>query len=360
VNRAITLSGPVRDVLLHSRQATLLYALENIDATLVDDELLNMVDQFETVAAPELRPRLARVILQLLEKNLGRSALRPVVERILEVSPDRGMPETRSAGREQIDSRIVARLRMFQETPNDVVPAHSAGDTNEIPLLPPGRYHYTEETKLNAISLIVASRNPGDYELVEQGISRLGSMDLHSALHALESADRADDDFVYKTIEGHMSAILPEYRIYCAWLLRERYGLKPSQFLLQLLSAEETRVHKYTFSLFDTRQIEKELLDGILAELNSIERIKPWLLIYRIKLLGRRESFAPPDLGQLRGQDVATKLKAVSKHPLPHVRLAAYRSLRAYPEFVNRATVAQWMRADAEPRIRSLAPQIGA
>jgi hypothetical protein len=360
VNRAIGLSGPVRDILLHSRQATLLYALENIDASNVDDDLLKVVDQFEITAAVELRPRLALVIVRLLEKNPRRSALRPIVERMLEVLPD---SEASAAGGGKLDPNLAAKLEALQQNAKKTTlpPLKSEEEKEEeeakIPLLPPARYHYTEETKLNAIALIIGARNPDAYELAEEGIRRLGRMDLHAALYALRSVDIADDGFVYKTIEGHINAALPEYRIYCAWLLRERYGPKPAEFLLRLLSAEETRVHRYTFSLFETRQIEKELLHGILVEMRVFESMKPWLLIYRIKLLSRRVNFAPSDISDTLGQAVAEMLKAVVRHARPSIRLEAYRALNEYPEFIDRQTVVKWMREDPEPHIQALASQ---
>lgn len=360
VNRAVSMLGSVRDVLLHSRQLTLLYALENIDPASVDDNLLDTVDRFEVAATSELRPRLAHVILRLLEKNPGRSALRPVVVRMLEVgsAQEHTTQEVPISVSESLTSESAMRLRNWQVSADVVMRVSSRLEVGEadILLLPPARHHYTEETKLNAISLLISSRNLHDYELVEQGIRKLGRMDLHSALFALQSVDVADDNFVYNTIEGYLDADLPEYRIYCAWLLRERYGRRPSEFLLRLLSADETRVHTYTFSLFDTRQIEKELVDGIRVEMTTFERMKPWHLVYRIKLFGKRTSFAAPaDFERSGGESCASALRAVTKHRLPYVRLAAYRSLAAYPEFVPPQSLTRWMQADADPHIQALA-----
>jgi hypothetical protein len=329
VNRAISSSGPVLQVLLRSRQASLLQALEHINTGNVDDELLNVVNEFEMTVADELRPRLSGVLTNLLEKNPGRSALRPAIARMLNVDP-------------------VASSSPVKKKEDE-----------ELLLLPPARYHYSEETKLNAIALIIGSRSSEDYELAEQAMRKLGRMDLHAALYALKSVDMADDDVVYKTIENHMKAPLPEYRIYCAWLLRERYGTEPARFLLKLLSADETRVHTYTFSLFETRQIEKELLDGILAEMRAFNVIKPWLLIYRVKLLARRTAFLPAQIEQSSGQAVVEVLKFASKHPKANIRLAAFRALSVYPEFVDRSTIADWMRADSDAHVRALAVQMG-
>jgi Domain of unknown function (DUF4062) len=363
VRQAISMLGPVRDVLLNSRQMTLLYALENVDVANSDDNLMDIVDRFETVAAPDLRARLAQVVLRLLEENPGRAGLRPIVARMLEIvsGKDNSPPASGSTGREPVNSGFGAKLKVWQDASVKAAGSRSQSvekDTSDVPLLPPARHHYTDETKLNAISLLIASRNPDDYELVEQAIRRMGRMDLHSALFALQSTDTADDDFVYRTIEGQISSALPEYRVYCAWLLRHRYGRRPSEFLLRLLSTEETRVHTYTFSLFDTRQIEKELLDGILIEMRAFERIKPWLLLYRVKLLGRRTSFTPPGLAETLGRSCADALMVVSKHPSASVRMAAYRSLTAFPELVGPAVLMERMRTDPEPRIRLAADRM--
>lgn len=330
VNRAVSSSGPVRQALLHSRQASLLYALEHIDTAHVDDELLSIVNEFELIVADEFRSRLSVVLTQLLQKNPGRLALKPVIARMLDVGP-----------------------------PAAPVPPPNTADDKALLLLPPARYHYSEETKLNAIALIIGARTSNDYDLAEMGIRRLGRMDLHAALYALKSVDLADDDVVYKIIETNMKAPLPEYRIYCAWLLRERYGSNPAQFLLRLLSTDETRVHTYTFSLFETRRIERELLDGILAEMHAFESIKPWLLVYRIKLLARRAAFLPAQTEKNLSPAVVETLKSAARHRNANVRLAAFRALVAYPEFVDRMTIVSEMRADAEPHIRVLAGQIG-
>jgi hypothetical protein len=374
VNRTISFLGSVRDVLLNSRQMTLLYALENIEAADVDDNLLELVDQFEVVAAVDLRPRLSQVILQLLQKNPGRLALQPLVKRMLEVTaePERMLSDSIGAEEESLDTvfeeSLLAGIPSAYSPPTSneemrstrigtILEQPHQGTADNVPLLPPARYHYTEDTKLNAISLLIASRNPLDYEIADLGIHRLGRMDLHSALFALESVDLADDAFVYKTIESHMRAVLPEYRIYCAWLLRRRYGGEASEYILKLLSDRETRVHKYTFSLFDTRKIEKELVQGILSEMRPRERIKPWVLVYFIKLLGKRASHFPLEFIQSAfGRPCADTLRAVSKeYLLPYVRLAAFRSLAAFPEYLDPTALAEAMRMDADPHIQALA-----
>ena len=60
---------------------------------------------------------------------------------------------------------------------------------DETPRLPPGRYHYKEEMKLNAISILIQSKNAQDFALIEEGIYNLGKMELHSTLNALTSLD---------------------------------------------------------------------------------------------------------------------------------------------------------------------------
>jgi len=58
----------------------------------------------------------------------------------------------------------------------------------------------------------IGARNPDDYKLAEEGIRRLGRMDLHAALYALKSMDMAEDGIVYKNIQTYINAALPEYR----------------------------------------------------------------------------------------------------------------------------------------------------
>lgn len=355
VNRALAMSGPAVDVLLDSRQSTLMTAFEHMDPVSVEDELLRVIERFEFAAAEDLRPRLALVLLRLIEKNPGRAALRPVIERMLEVAPA-GKEERREkpGGAAEKPSAAFTGLK-------DWLANSSLGDVGKAIVgiephkqgLPPARHHYTEETKLNAIGLIVASGDPRDYELVENGIRKLGRMDLHSALDALESLDLADEEFVYRAIESHMGTSLPEYRIYCAWLLRGRYGSKPAGFLLRLLSDQDTRVHRFTFGLFESRLIEEDLLRGVLRE--ALPGMASWLLAYRVRLLGLRDRFASPELVKTLGPEIASILKRIGTHRLPGIRLAAYRSLTRFPEFVDHASLIATMRADAEPRLRALA-----
>jgi hypothetical protein len=329
VNRAISSPGPVREVLLHSRQTSLLHALERINADEVDEELLGLVSDFETAVGDDLRPRLSAVLTTLIERNPGMPSLRPLIARMLDVASVPASSEVERQGGQ------------------------------DLLLLPPARYHYSDETKLSAIALIIGSRSEEDYDLAQEGIRRLGRMDLHAALYALKSVDLAAEDVVYKNIEDHIDAALPEYRIYCAWLLRERYGPQPSRFLLHLLSANETRVHSYTFSLFETRRIETEFLDGIMDEMHADMAMKPWLLTYRIKLLARRTAFLPHALSNTHGQKIVEVLKSVSKHSMANVRLAAFRGLGAYPEFIDRPTIAEWVRTDPDAHVRALAGRTG-
>jgi hypothetical protein len=221
-------------------------------------------------------------------------------------------------------------------------------------LLPPARYHYTEDTKLNAISVLVSFKSSKDYELIDEGIRALGRTDLHSALQALEYLDLAEDEFVYKIISDYLDVTQPEYRIYCAWLLRERYGGQPANFLLRLLMDRETRVHQYTFSLFDERLIEKDLIEGLLSKLEKQEEMKSWHLTHLIKLLDRRSNFYPQTIGQQLGPRIISTCERLQIMPQASLRLAVYRTMMRYPEFMDRTELLSKMKRDQDPYIQSL------
>ena len=357
VNRALALSGTVRETLLNARQATLLHALEHIDPVDVDDDLLTLVDRFETIVTDDLRRRVGDLILRLLENNPGRIALRPAVERLLEVTDQKPAVSARASRRRRAASTKPKRAGRLHSEGNGTLRHDAEQPAAGLPTLPPARHHYSEETKLNAIGLIVRSRDTRDYELVDRGIRKLGKMDLHSALHALESIDLAEDRFVYQTIAVHMNAPLPEYRIYCGWLLRERYGEVAAAHVLQLLSDRSTRVHRYSFALFDERQIEEPLIRGLVREVVD-SSMPSWLLMYRVKLLGMTTRFRPPALAQSLGSSIVDALRHACRHRLPGIRLAAYRSLGRFPELVSAAALREIIQTDVEARVRSMSERV--
>ncbi|KAB8320491.1 CHAT domain-containing protein [Tolypothrix campylonemoides VB511288] len=224
--------------------------------------------------------------------------------------------------------------------------------------LQPGHYHYDEETKLNAISLLVSSKNTQDYALIEEAVHNLGRIELNSALTALNSLDLVEDELLYKMVDKYYNAYLSEYRIYCAWLLRNRYGKQPAEYLTGLLMDKETRVHYYTFSLFENRKIEKELVISLLTVIQQIATIKPWHLINIIKILGKRNQFYPQELVSSYGKLIVSNLMNLCSHSRASLRLEAYKSLMQYDEFIERQFIISAMEEDKDIYIRRLAESI--
>jgi hypothetical protein len=363
VAQAFILSGPQQDVFLNSRQRALLYALENIDTTVVPESLIGLVDKFEKVVSLELKERLGQVVLRILKSRPSDPLLGGLVRRMLEIElpPVSGTPAATDVVQPQpLRQKLLKGLKAIAPAKNAAPATRKTGsatadEKKEVPRLPPARYHYTEETKLNAIALLITSRDASGLDVVEQGIRHLGRMDVHSALQALEAVDLAEDEFVFKTIDQYVRAPICEYQIYCAWLLRDRYGARPARFLLRLLSAREARVHRYTFRLFDRRRVEKELLEAVLAELaKGWKDTRTWHLGYRARLLGMTQQFDPAGLLNSLGPAIVERLAELCRHPQASIRLEAFRAILKYPNLINVSDITHKLEEDKDIYVRGL------
>jgi hypothetical protein len=346
VNRTISLLAASEDEFVASRQIVMLSAFENIAIDNVSDELMIALDKFERIARDDIKEKLAPIILQVLRQHPNHSITREMISRMLEVGNDKVIAS------ENERKELQGILKNFS-----LKKKSSKRDENEVLRLPPGHYHYKEEMKLNAISILVSSKNTQDFVLIEEGIKNIGKMELHSALTALTSLDLADDELLYKMLAKYYSASLPEYRIYCAWLLRNRYGKQPAEYLTSLLMDKETRVHHYTSNLFEKRKIEKELMTSLLSMI-QLEIIKPWHLINLIKILGKRNQFYPQELVQSSGKIIVSTLMNLCSHSQASVRLEAYRALLQYDEFIEWQFLITAMEKDKDIYIRRLAENI--
>lgn len=349
VNEFIKRSSNSGAFLLDSQQTSLVYAFERIDFANADDELIAAIQKFEPNVREDLRERLARVILKILEARPDHPYARTYVHQMLEVGPSNaGVEEvTRPAPPRQKSAVGSASSKKGERVPADA------------PRLPPARYHYTEETKISAIGVLVRMKDRGhDYEVIDQGIRKLGQTELHSALQALESLDLAPDQLVYKGVASYLKVRTPEYRIYCAWLLRVRYGRQAAEYLAELLTDTETRVHLYTAGLFEQRLIEQELLDEIRRRLSKDKDMKRWHLIHFIKLLRMRASFNPKELGDRYGSSIVESLEAFLSHEHASIRLEAYRAIAEYPTAFNADDLNNRIQQDSDPYIRSLADKL--
>lgn len=379
------------DFLQESHQTSLLYAFESINFDRVDDDLITAVQKFEPHVQVYLRDRLAAVIMRILKARPDHPYARQYVHKVLEVTDKSGSPEElqereavnyvpltaagqvadsflRAAGgsADPWASKFKTRSTVpFAEWNSISLKRWKTKEAKwdgeaapaDAPQLPPARYHYSEETKINAIGILVQMKaGSRDYETVEEGIRKLGRTELHSALKALESLDSAQDELLYKTVASYMKMPRPEYRICCAWLLRDRYGKEAANYLFELLCDSETRVHEYAAGLFDGRLIETELVENILWRLNV--SLKPWHLHHFIKLLRKPGSFHPQDLVQRYGSAIVKTLETLLTHQYSSIRLAAYRALAEYPTFLNHEAVRNKMLSDPDASIRVLAEKL--
>ncbi|MDT5269017.1 MAG: hypothetical protein QOH49_1203 [Acidobacteriota bacterium] len=365
VSEFITRISKLGDLFQHSQQTSIVYAFENINFDHVEDELINVLEWFEPTLRDDLKERVASVVLKILKARPDHRFARRYVHQVLEVEP---APVTAVAGAAPTSESAVPRdTREPAPAGMTVYEARRQGlkhaaENRPRPRLPPGRYHYAEETKINAIGLLVQLRDDGDYEVIEEGIRKLGRMYLHSALTAMQHLDLASDETVYKAVAEYIEIRQPEYRIYCAWLLRERYGLKPAAFLARLLTDAETRVHQYAFTLFGRRLVERELIEEVLRRLDGAQQsdIKPWHLTHFVRLLGRRESFRPPESADAYGTLVVAGLSSLLKHRHASLRLEVYRALALYPSLVSLDSIRQGMRQDVDAYVRLQADRLGA
>ena len=347
VNRIISLLATSEDEFVASRQIIMLKAFERIDINNVGGELIIALDKFERIARDEIKEKLAPIIIKVLRQHPNHPLTREMISRMLEV----GNAQTIASEDEKKELQSILEKGSSMRR-------SSRGDEAELLCLPPGRYHYKEEMKLNAISILVASKNSQDFTLIEEGINSLGKMELHSALTALTSLDLADDELLYKMLAKYYNAYLSEYRIYCAWLLRNRYGKQPSEYLTGLLMDKATRVHRYTLSIFEKRRIEKELIISLLAVIQQVATIKSWHLMNIIKILGKRHQFYSQDIVLYYGQLIISTLTNICSHSQASVRLEAYKSLMQYDEFIKRKFIISAMEKDKDIYIRRLAENI--
>jgi hypothetical protein len=372
VNEFVVSGSKMGDLFLNSQQTSLLYAFESANFAHADSEIIEAVEKFEPTVREDLRERLASVILKILKAHPDEQFAKNYVYRVLEVGQQAGA----GAGARKAGGKRGRAGKSAREPVRPLAPAWMSRENAELrgwryveerkepPRLPPGRYHHTEETKINAIGLLVQLKSGFNYEAIEEGIRRLGRTDLHSALQAWQYLDLASDELIYQTVADYIDASQPEYRIYCAWLLRGRYGKEPANFLARLLCDAETRVHQYAAEIFESRFIERRLIEGELIE-EMLRRIGPggddlktWHMSRFVKLLGKREQFHPRGLAESYGPKIVSALSALLGHRHSSLRLELYRTIAAFPSFINFDDLKKRMQQDEDIYVRSLGDKL--
>jgi len=333
INRAISLTRDVVDTLLASRQVLLLYLVERMDFSSVDGIIIDILDRFEQVAAAQVREHLARVVVQILRVQPANEKVRTIVGRILEAGARDEKPRIPKAARRD----------------------HKPDDAPFR--LPPARHHYSEDTRLSAIALLIGLGDEPANRLADQGIQRLGDVDLYIALEGLRVLDEATDDIVSRTAGRMITEAIPEYRVYCAWLLRNRYGLQPAEYVTRLLIDDDRRVYQYALGLiFDTRMVESELITEIVRKLAD-PGLSAWHRTNLIRVLGARHRFLHPASAQVT--QIVSAVRNCCQAGHPSVRLEAYRCMLAFPEHVSVEDTLAAVRSDSDRYVRAIATSHG-
>jgi hypothetical protein len=371
INKVIMRLFQSHETFFADQQNAMIYAFENMATDHVEDGLVIALESFEDVAREDLKERLASVIIRALRLHPESLPLYRLVRKLLEVDLS-----SKSAGEEihergiaskppspdEVRTTYLEQLRTSHAEFAGTIPLEMRTELAEAAekhlqanrdVLPPARHHYSDEIKLTAISILVTAGSTHAYEIAEKGIRQLGQLELNSALQALAAVDLGKDEQVYETIVKNMTVRLPEYRIFCGWLLRKRYGSRAADTFLTLLTDQETRVHRYAFQLFNDRRIESELIAGIILTIQK-PGLKSWHLAYLLKLLGRRRQFTSPDIVKLWGEKIVESLMAYSDHPNALLRKLALRGMIELSEFADLDTVRRRLESEEDPSVKSL------
>lgn len=364
--------GSCGDEVYLSNQFVMVRALESANLSAVDDAVMVVLDRLERLARPEIKARIAPLVLKLLESAPHDRQVQRIARRILEIDeetetpapggakgtdgPDRPQPQPPMPGAQRPQGNGAWSARLWNESRQRSVPSQPEVP---IPCLPPARFHYPDETKLNAIALLVASGSVPGQDLLGQAITRLGQGDLHSALRAIEALDGLADDAVLDALPRYVSEPAAEYRIYCAWLLRRRYGERAADALIGLLQDRDHRVHRYTLGLFESRRIEEPLLQDILNLIEDPEPIADWHLKNLLRVLGRRSQLDRPALAEVYGVAVAQSLRRLLGHPAGGVRCEALRAIMVWLDGADLASLLDQARLDPDPQVARLGRLLG-
>lgn len=400
VNEALEAFAALGDELMASRQAALLVAFENMSIIHLDDRVVSVLARFEELASPEIKERLALILNEVLAGGRMTAPVLELARKILEAGPVSAGAESsadvspasqersalmmsdlldRIGLRDRLDPHVVSRPLPMREQLSATLNSPLSRDTNSrrakespwylrnrqstesleqdvIHGLPPARHHYSHQVRLTAMTLLANSNALEAPALLEEGARKMGTLDLHSALETMEAVDGASDDVAMALVRKHMRASLPEYRVYCAWLLRGRYGEGPAEVLLTLLTDEHTRVHRFTFRLFRVRKIEGPLLTRICERLEDAMPLHSWHLVHLLRLLGCTQQFVidPAVRSELRHR-IVTALHKHRQALRAAVRIEAYKALFHQEEFINKDQILRLLEAEDDVYLRRFA-----
>ena len=134
-----------------------------------DDQVLSALDRLEGLARDDIKRRLGLILIKVQAIWGDHPIIREVMSRVLEVTyDDINSPDTVNAGETVAvlpqgpdtmeSSQRGQKSSMLDESTQepsdelDMALVKMQEDDMDMPRLPPARFHYTEETKLNAIA----------------------------------------------------------------------------------------------------------------------------------------------------------------------------------------------------------------
>lgn len=252
------------DEVLFTSRYGLLQVMERMNVKIVSDRALLLIVRFEKCLSADVRQRMGVLIVKLGQSRRDHPAVEYLLSRLLEL--DVPLP-----GGESLSPELFSPVTLERNGP--------------IYRLPPLRFHYAIDSRLNAIALLV-SGSDSDREVARRAMAKLGRVKLSAALRAVEAVNLAADDTVLSLVPGYLAESAPEYRLYAAWLLRDRRGPAPSALLVDLLLDRSGRVRELTRRLLRTRAAEPELVAALLDRLRLADDLLAWSSILLIDALG--------------------------------------------------------------------------
>jgi hypothetical protein len=257
LNELLARVAELDDEVLILRQYILLQVFERTCIVALDDRVLALLVRFEQHSTADIKERIGALVVEIQRQWPDHPRVLLLVSRCLEleapVDPVEG-PHCDFSNAGVLDGK------------------DSIGKDGEEPpaRLPVARHHYSIETRLNAIGLLIRGSDT-DRGRARLAMERLGRMDLSSALRAVQAFNMAPDEAVISQISSYLAERAPEYKLYSAWLLKKRQGPRPAEILVKLLLDPNGRVREFTKRLLRTRSMEIELINALLERVRDPE-----------------------------------------------------------------------------------------
>lgn len=326
VNRFVKLAFKPSET---SHQLQFIYALNHIDPKAIDEEQIVLIERFYNGIDLTYKEQLSQAILKILPAIPNHPFARKFLREVLEVDV------------------VIDDLLNFGKKAS-----YNPGKLLKVDRefwLPPARFHFSNNMRLNAMAILVKNMDEQNVNIIQSSINRIGLSDMDSALGMMKLLECLDNERLFKVLESFSGINLPEYKIFSAWLVRNRYGDNEAILLARLLTDYTTRVYEYVFKLFDERQIESCLLELLLRKYAEVAN---WHLQNMICIFSKTNQFIQDDKTGFIKKEIADALKDLQKHKSRIIRYNAFIACLQYPEYFNSSDLKNKMLLDTDPHIR--------